>query len=391
MAVNTRVARTAMIILLIGLMLGSATAIAEERYAALVVDVNSGRALFEKYSDDRRHPASLTKMMTLYMVFEALENGRLSLKQALPVSSRAAEQPPTKLGLKAGETLTVEQAILALVTRSANDVATVVAEALGGTEWQFARAMTARAHSLGMGDTQFRNASGLHHAEQVTTAWDMYRLARALQVHFPRYYRYFSTQRFHYRTASYRNHNKLLTDYHGTDGIKTGYIRASGFNLAASVRRGNHHLIGIVFGGRSSRSRNAHMEAILDQGFARLQREPTAPQVRLASVSRPRMTAPSAGDLLQLQLGQGSRDRPGSWTVQVGAFRERATAERQLRQAARSLPGLLNNGRASVEALERNGGRLYRARFQGFDEGEARTACARLLLLQIDCVPAQLP
>ena len=386
MAPNSPVARTSLITLFIGLLGLVASVQAEERYAALVVDVNSGRALFERHADARRHPASLTKMMTLYMVFEALERGRLSPKQALPVSARAAGQPPTKLGLKKGETITVEHAILALVTRSANDVATVVAEALGGTEWQFAQLMTRRAHDLGMRDTQFRNASGLHNREQVTTAWDMYRLARALQIHYPSYYRYFSTQRFQYRTASYRNHNKLLLDYQGTDGIKTGYIRASGFNLAASVRRGNHHLIGIVFGGRSSRTRNDHMKTILDQSFARLREEPAAPQVMMASFSRPRVTAPVGGQ----QLGQGSRDRPGGWTVQVGAFRERGTAERQLQQAALSLPGLLGRGKALVETLERDTGRLYRARFQGFDEAEARTACAQLMQFRIDCVPVQL-
>lgn len=389
MALKICFARTPIVVLLIGLLGLGANAQAENRYAALVVDVNSGRPLFERYADARRHPASLTKMMTLYLVFETLERGRISLKQPLAVSARAAAQPPTKLGLKVGGTITVEQAILALVTRSANDVATVVAEALGGTEWQFSRIMTARAHDLGMRNTEFRNASGLHDPAQVTTAWDMYILARALQIHFPRYYGYFSTQRFQYRTASYRNHNKLLKDYHGTDGIKTGYIRASGFNLVSSVHRDGHHLIGIVFGGRTSRTRNAHMREILDGGFARLAREPSPPRVLMASVSglNPGLGAVQA---VNRSLGEGARDLPGSWSVQVGAFRERGTAERQLHQAVKILPGILTHGKASVETLKRDLGHLYRARFLGFDEQQARTACTQLVAASIDCVPVQL-
>lgn len=380
-------ARMPIVALLIGLLGISTTTQAEERYAALVVDANTNRILFDRYADQRRHPASLTKMMTLYMVFEALERGRLSLQQQLPVSARAAGQPQTKLGVSRGQSITVEQAILGLVTRSANDAATVVAEALAETEWQFAQLMTARARDLGMRHTQFRNASGLHHAEQVTNALDMYILARALQLHYPQYYKYFSTPRFQFRRASFRNHNRLLSDYQGTDGIKTGYIRASGFNLVTSVRRGDQHLIGVVFGGRSARTRNEHMRKILDESFAKLQQQP----IQLASMSRPVSSAapPSAAAAAPPSLGAGASDSPGGWSIQVGAFRERDTAEQQLLQALRIIPDL-RQGRALVETLQRADGRLYRARFQGFNEPWARTACGHLVQNRVDCMAVQL-
>ncbi len=244
------------------------------RYAALVIDPDADRILYSRNADKLRHPASLTKMMTLFMLFEALDRRELALSDRLWVSKHAYGQAPSKLGLKPGQSITVEEAILGLVTKSANDVAVVVAEALGGTEWTFAKKMTARARELGMRNTTFRNASGLHHRSQVTTARDMARLARRLQLEFPRFYSYFSVARFQYRDRSYRNHNRLLVDYQGTDGIKTGYIRASGFNLVASVKRGDHRLIAVVFGGRTAKSRDHHITELLNTGFARLRSDP---------------------------------------------------------------------------------------------------------------------
>jgi D-alanyl-D-alanine carboxypeptidase len=260
----------AVLVLLAGSMLLAATVQAGP-YSALVVDTDSGRVLFEQNADQPRYPASLTKMMTLYIVFDMLEQGRLSLRQRLRVSLAAATRPPTKLGLRVGDTLTVEEAILGLVTESANDAATVLAEALGGTEAGFAWQMTAKAHELGMTQTYFHNASGLPDPFQATTAWDMFKLAMALQKHFPQYYPYFSRTYFYFRNRICHNHNHLLESYPGADGIKTGYIRNSGFNLVASAQRNGHRLIGVVFGGETAAARDALMRDILDQGFAQLE------------------------------------------------------------------------------------------------------------------------
>ena len=240
---------------------------ANPRYAGLVIDAVSGEVFYEENADRRLFPASLTKMMTLYMTFQALEDGRLRLNGRLTVSARAASQPPSRLGLPVGATLTVEDAIYALVTKSANDIATVLAEAIGGSEPRFAQAMTEQARRLGMTRTTFRNASGLPNGEQRSTAWDMARLAQALMRDFPQYYHYFATERWAFRGNVYRNHNRLLGAYAGVDGLKTGYIRASGFNLALSATRGELRVIAVVFGGRTAQSRNAHMVSLLDRVF----------------------------------------------------------------------------------------------------------------------------
>ena len=239
-------------------------------YATLVIDAGSGRVLHQENADDRRYPASLTKMMTLYMVFDALERGNWSLNRQLPVSAAAAAQPPSKLGLRRGQTIKAEDAILALVTKSANDVAVVLAEALGGTESNFATLMTAKARQLGMSRTTFRNASGLPDSAQVTTARDMAILAMALLRDFPQHYAYFSTSNFAFGGARHSNHNRLLGTYQGADGIKTGYIRASGYNLVASARRGGRRVIGVLIGGKTAAQRNQKMASLLDVGFRRL-------------------------------------------------------------------------------------------------------------------------
>ena len=243
-------------------------------YSALVVEPETGKVLYEKYANELRHPASITKIMTLYLVFEALDRGELTLNTPFSVSRNAVLRPPSRLGLTPGETIAVEDAILALVTRSANDVATVIAENMGGSESAFADMMTAKAHSLGMLDTVFQNASGLPDPDQVTTAWDMYKLGKAMITNFPRYYPYFSTLRFYYRGQSFDNHNHLMETYPGMDGIKTGFINSSGFNLVASAKRGGRRIIGVVFGGPSAVRRDRHMRDILDDGFAQLEGAP---------------------------------------------------------------------------------------------------------------------
>lgn len=237
--------------------------------AAMVVDVKTGKVLFAENPDAHRHPASITKVMTLYMLFEQLEKGRFTLNSPLKVSSWASRQAPSKLGLQPGETIEVEDAIKALVTKSANDVAVVVAENIGGTEQNFAQMMTKKARSIGMSRTQFRNASGLPDPGQITTARDLVTMGRAIQDRFPRYYTYFATRSFTYDGAVHGNHNKLLGRIEGVDGIKTGYTRMSGFNLLTSVKADGRQLVAVVLGGRSGASRDRYMAELIDTHLGR--------------------------------------------------------------------------------------------------------------------------
>src|SRR5712672_1713856 len=245
--------------------------VARESYSAqfssIIVDGNSGATLSANSPDGIRHPASLTKIMTLYLLFERLDAGKMKLDTEMEVSERASEQAPTKLGLRPGQTIKVEDAIKGLVTRSANDAAVVIAEAIAGEEGDFAKLMTRKARALGMVKTVYRNASGLPDDEQVTTARDQATLGRAIQDRFPRYYRYFSTSAFNYHGRSIRNHNKLLGKVEGVDDIKTRYTRASGFNLVTSMRPANRHLVGVVLGGRSGGSRDAIMRNLLAENL----------------------------------------------------------------------------------------------------------------------------
>ncbi|MBS7792993.1 D-alanyl-D-alanine carboxypeptidase, partial [Roseococcus sp. SDR] len=254
----------------IGALPASAQITARDRYASIVVEARTGQVLSAANADETRHPASLTKMMTLYMLFEAMRDGRLTLSTPIRMSAEAASRPPSKLGVPAGGSISAESAILALVTRSANDVAAAVGEALSGDEDAFARAMTQRARSLGMTRTTFRNASGLPDPEQVTTARDMSLLGRRLIADFPEHYHYFATQYFAHGNRMIRNHNGMLRDYPGTDGIKTGFINASGFNIVTSAQREGVRLVGAVFGGSSWPQRNNHMAELLDDGFQRM-------------------------------------------------------------------------------------------------------------------------
>ncbi len=260
------------IICLFLILLSATPALAEGKYASIVVDAATGKVLESTNAQATRHPASLTKMMTLYLTFKALRQGKLRINQALPVSEFAAAQAPSKLGLTPGSVIRVRDAILGLVTQSANDAAVVLAEALGGSEGAFARKMTEQARALGMQQTVYRNASGLPDDDQITTARDMAILGRALYFNFPDYYRFFSTPSFSYRGHTYKNHNKLMNRYHGMDGIKTGYIRASGFNLVASAAHGKSRLIAVIFGGESARERDRAMAALLDGTFAKIAR-----------------------------------------------------------------------------------------------------------------------
>jgi D-alanyl-D-alanine carboxypeptidase len=265
-------------------------------FSSIIVDGNSGATLAATNPDAIRHPASLTKIMTLYLLFERMDVGRIKLDTEMPVSEHASEQAPTKLGLRPGQTIRVEDAIKGLVTRSANDAAVVIAETIAGEEDDFAKLMTRKARALGMNRTTYRNASGLPDDDQVTTARDQATLGRAIQDRFPRYYRYFSTLTFNYHGESIRNHNHLLGNVEGVDGIKTGYTRASGFNLVTSMRRGNRHLVGVVLGGRSGSSRDATMRSLLAENIEKAATTRTAAAVNDRNPSETSADAAEAED-----------------------------------------------------------------------------------------------
>lgn len=276
-------------------------------YASIVVDANSGKVLQATNADSPRHPASLTKIMTLYLLFEQLEKGKIKLSTEMPVSAHAASQAPSKLGLKPGETIRVETAIRAIVTKSANDVAVIVAETLGGDEGNFAKLMTAKARALGMKGTTYRNASGLPEDQQYTTASDQALLGRAIRERFPSYYTYFSTRTFDFRGKSVRNHNHLLGVVDGVDGIKTGYIHDSGFNIVTSVRRANRDIVAVVFGGRTANERDARVRGLIEENvkIAATKRtiSPIVDGVEVAETAVKEIAKPAA------KISQDSKDK----------------------------------------------------------------------------------
>ena len=249
-----------------------------EKYASIVVDIETGEVLHARHADALRYPASLTKAMTLYMLFDALKSGEVQATELFPVSRFAAAQAPSSLRLEAGDTISVRDAILALITKSANDVSVVVAERLGGSERAFAALMTAKAREMGMTQTTFRNASGLPNARQLSTARDMAILAERLLEDHAEYYGYFATTDFSWGNTNYENHNRLIGNVLGVDGIKTGYTRASGFNLMASAKRNGRRIVTIMFGGSTSRSRDEHVAELIEAAYASLAQDQPVPE-----------------------------------------------------------------------------------------------------------------
>ena len=311
--------------------------IGSERYSSIVIDAASGAVLSAVSPDEMRFPASLTKMMTLYLLFEAIRDRRVTLGQYVPVSMTAASMSPTKLGLVPGSLITVEQAILGLVTKSANDAACALGEMLGGDEDRFAQMMTLRAHALGMTRTTFRNASGLPDWNQVTTARDMATLARRLVQDFPSFYHYFSTPYFVFAGRMVRSHQHLLTTYPGADGLKTGYTEAAGYNVATSALHGDTRLIGVVLGAGGNAERDAHMAGLLDQGFDRM----GVPPVLVARLDRS-FIAPAGANVVAAQVvappAPGSRWAPHGRQVRVSYPAARRTPDYRPEPAGRRIP-----------------------------------------------------
>lgn len=367
--------------------------VAEARYASIVVDHKTGKVLHAINPDSRNYPASLTKMMTLYLAFDALKAGRLSMKQRLTVSANAEKARPSKLGLRKGDSISADDAILAIVTKSANDAAVVVAEALGGTEREFSRQMTLRARQLGMKRTTFRNASGLPNRRQFSTARDMSILARRLMLDHPKRYHLFATRGFEYNGRTFSNHNELLETYPGTDGLKTGYTRASGFNLAASAKRNGQRIIGVIFGGKSAKKRNRQMHSLLDRGFAKIM--PTRPRqiARAPEVSGPdAVTIASVSVLAKPTKLSTFRGRaPHKWSIQVGAYSRKRQARNAARRAVRHLSSAgknlaKNKGKPVVIPSWQNNAWIYRARLVGLTRSRATAACRELISRRVKCV-----
>ncbi|MEO1192491.1 MAG: serine hydrolase [Pseudomonadota bacterium] len=435
--------------LVFSLFIVQAVAAKEDRYGAIVVDAATGAVLLEERADRRHYPASLTKMMTLYLIFDALERGQVSLETRLPVSAKAAAQVPSKIWVQEGSTITVQQAIHALAIKSANDVAVVVAEGLAGSEAAFGRKMTAMARRLGMWRTTFFNASGLPDKRQLSTPRDMAKLSRALLYDFPQHYHYFSTTAFRFGSQSYYSHNRLLSSYGGADGIKTGYTRAAGYNISVSAVRQGRRLIVVVFGMDSGRTRNRQAANLLDRAFpqapaghptqlfaqaenggklpalranltrtlpdssaprqsappviaaAPLAPAPTAPAPQPAPVAlvavqpqpAPRTSPKPVGSgvpavLPQLAATPVSAPQPqraGLWAIQIGAFSQAQSAQTAGQDAKQALGGLAT-GQVRVVEVAQNGTSLFRSRIAGLAESDARAACNYRILRGAPCL-----
>jgi D-alanyl-D-alanine carboxypeptidase len=392
--------------------------------AYLILDATSGRELVADRADELRHPASLTKLMTIYLTFSALDSGRLSLGDALPVSINALNAPPTKIGLPPGGTVNVRDATMALVTRSANDAAIVLAEALGGDEATFAQLMTQKARQLGMTSTVYRNASGLPNREQVTTARDLARLAFALMRDFPHYYAVFSVQSYPYRGRILENHNRMLLAYEGADGLKTGYTVASGFNLVMSAMRDNRRLIGVVMGGDSAGQRDRMMADLMDYGFASAQsmrlspwtsiRKPASARYSATNFdpslvipeSTPRLAPPAAPPPPVQTVSTDQRvagpavpapaaavpggPSIGSWVIQVGSFSDSQGAQLALERASSTLPDSMRAAAAAtIDEVQMANKTFHRARLTNLSQGQAVDGCKQLEKRKIYCSAIQ--
>lgn len=396
----------------------------ETRYGSIVVDANSGQVLFERRADSPRFPASITKVMTLYLVFEALSEGRISADDYITISPRAAAQPPSKLGLPAGARITVDNAIRALAVRSCNDIAVALAEHVGGSEAAFAQTMTRRAEELGMTQTRYVNPHGLPDSRQLSSARDIAILARAVMRDFPQFYHYFGQRQWEFEGRVYNNTNGLLHSMPGVDGIKTGFTNASGYNLAASAVRDGRRLITVVLGGRTTASRNEHVAELLTVGFEverRVARGETLAQAQVLFASLPggvgEAYGAGRGGSGQLQLAsaevpvssavlaasaeldaraeptptppppstpvRAQGDAATGWIVQVGAFREQNVAQEWLSEVGRRFRDQFRNAESAVTPSE-NG--WFRARYVGFTRAAADAACETLNERNVPCI-----
>ncbi|WP_242447103.1 D-alanyl-D-alanine carboxypeptidase family protein [Nitrosomonas supralitoralis] len=394
------------------LLILSNSVLANPRYSSIVIDADTGVVLHEASADASRYPASLTKMMTLYMLFEAMEQRKMTVESRMPVSAHAAAMPQTNIGLRTGDNISVRDAIPALIVRSANDVAAVVSESLGKSETNFGRMMTDKARKLGMRSTTFRNASGLPHSEQKTTARDMVILSTRLMKDFPKYYHYFSTQSFSYKGVTYNSHNRMVRNTSGVDGLKTGFIRASGFNVATSAKRGNRRVVAVVMGGNTAAARDQHMAQLIDRSFNQgnqvaqvASNHKNARVVAVANATAAKINAPtpalkpypeqqkrpdstvkqyvipSVTNTQTAQLQKVSLQTNNDWAVQIGSYYESDRAHAHAQAVARWIPG-----EVAITEVKISNRKLYRARLVGLQENQARSACQSLARQGIECL-----
>jgi D-alanyl-D-alanine carboxypeptidase len=410
--------------------LTTAQAMKNPRHAALVIDADTGRVLRNENASARRYPASLTKMMTLYMTFRALQAGQVSMDQMLPVSKKAAAQPQTNISLKPGSKISVRDCILALIVRSANDSAMVLAEALGGNQENFAAMMTNTAHQLGMKSTMFRNPNGLPDNGQFTTAYDMARLGIALRRDFPQYYPMFKVQSFSYNGRYYGGHNRVLARLNGVDGIKTGYIRLSGFNLVSSMKKDGVNLVAVVMGGNSGAERDDYMVSILKDGFTRqlaaIQTGTKAENISLADASvnkaAARKSSARVDDIVaaveeprtakkiaraskkanqEFALNERSKSKKTNaklasgdskskkWGVQVGAFRDKSMARAALNKATKVVRKGGANPQVAIASDKNRSKTMHRAVLSNLSHQEAMLACQKLQASGNQCLAIQ--
>jgi D-alanyl-D-alanine carboxypeptidase (penicillin-binding protein 5/6) len=386
----------------------------QTKYAAIVVDAKSGEVLYAKHEDSPRYPASITKIMTLYLTFEALASGKLHPDDRVLVSPHAAAQAPTKLGVRAGDSVTVEEAMDGMATKSANDMAVAMAEKLAGTESRFAALMTLRAQELGMQNTHFANASGLPDSRQLTTARDIAILSRAVMRDYPQYYKLFSLQQFNFRGQVMANHNHLLGRMPGVDGLKTGFTNASGFNLAVSAVRDNRRLIAVVMGGPTTAQRDQNAEDLLLTGFDVMRRRAMGEKITVAqNLFEPELSGPvvrppveqgdgdqtglkielasappsRAGKIQIVQPRQAKADRDAKpvkakWAVQVGEFRSSKDALHQIAFVEKRFGEHFDGATGGTDKE----GRRYKVVFSGFTEADAKDACRAMKAKRLACM-----
>ena len=339
--------------------------------AAIIIDYETNNTLFEVNADTLNYPASLAKMMTLYMVFEAIENKKLTWDQKLKVSTTAASRSPSKLYLEPGTYISVEDAVMALVIKSANDVATTISEALANSEREFAKKMTAKAREIGMKNTTYKNASGLPNRAQLTTARDTAILSAALIKDYPEYYKLFKKEKFVWKGKSYKGHNKLLRSYDGADGIKTGYIYASGFQLAFSAVRNDRRLIGIYFGGDTAKHRDNTLRFLMDKGFNKLKDD------KLKIVKKTEVE--STSEQLTINI----------YKIVVGTFKYEKNANRQIKIVKSIFPEILENKESLITSREGEARIWYETQFLSFNKKEANEICSLMKKNKIDCFVKQ--
>ena len=341
------------------------TSVSFAKKAAIVIDFESREVLFEINANTKNYPASLTKIMTLYVLFDFLESGKLTNQSQLKVSRIAASRSPSKLYLEEGSNIKVEDAVMALIIKSANDVATVVAENISGTEKEFAKLMTKYARELGMSNTTFKNASGLPNRAQLTSVRDISILSHALISNFPEKYKLFKKEKFTYKGKVYKTHNRLMQSYEGADGIKTGYIRASGFQLAFSAVRDNKRLIGVIFGGDTGNQRDKSLKIIMDKEFAEL--------------------GINNKEKKRIVKKESKKNKSDAYSIVVGTFKYRNNAEKQIKLIKRKYPKTTNKKKSIVVLIKVSGKQLYESRFENFSKKDAYTACNRLKKYNRDC------